>query len=220
MPSKTFLSAVLGVVFTLLFSGAALGKPAPAAAVGTVLDQKRIHAEYNEGNFERVIASLEAYMERNKTYSQEDSIFIAKHLAVVYSANPETREKGKYYMHRLLTLLPSAKLIDMYVSDEIERIFDKVREEFLSRQKAFGVDSSRISVPGDAPSTPRMGGAEPHPGTDRKPGGADPEASRGKRSMKPFYFAAGGAILVAAGVTTYIMMDDTPEKTERIYDVE
>lgn len=220
MSSKSFLSAVLGVGFIPLFSVAALGKPAPAAAVGTVLDQKRIHTEYNEGNFDRVIASLEAFIGRNETYSQEDSIFIAKHLAVVYSANPETREKGKYYMHRLLALLPSAKLIDMYVSDEIERIFDKVREEFVARQKAFGVDSSRISVPGAAPSTPRSVQADPLSGKDRKPAGSDPDASRRKRNLKPFYFAAGGAVLVAAGVTTYLLAGDSPEKTERIYDVE
>ena len=63
---------------------------------------------------------------------------IAKHLAGVYSAHPATREKGRYYMHRLLELVPSAKLVDMYVSEEIDRIFDKVREEFLARQRSFG----------------------------------------------------------------------------------
>ena len=40
----------------------------------------------------------------------------AKHLAVVYTANPQTREKGKYFMRRLPALLPTAKLVDMYVS--------------------------------------------------------------------------------------------------------
>jgi hypothetical protein len=98
-----------------------------------------------------VITSLEAYMRGNKTYSRADSVFIAKHLAVVYSANPVTREKGKYYMNRLLELMPSAKLVDMYVSDEIDRIFDKVREEFLSRQRSFGVDDSMVSMPEKAP---------------------------------------------------------------------
>lgn len=159
-----------------------------------VLDQKRIHSEYNEGNFDGVISVLEKFMERNKTYSLDDSVFIAKHLAVVYSANPETREKGKYYMYRLLALLPSAKLIDMYVSDEIERIFDKVREEYLARQQSFGLDSSQASAP-----------ARP---------------ARAPRSSKPFYLAAGGTALVAVGVTSYFMFADSPRKTEKTYDVE
>lgn len=218
MVFRTHISIILG--FGLLLSGAALGRPVPAAADPAALDQRRIHADYNEGNFDRVTNAIESFMERNGTYSQDDSIFIAKHLAVVYSANPETREKGKYYMYRLLALLPSAKLIDMYVSDEIERIFDKVREEFLARQKSFGVDTTRISVPGKAPTGPRIGQADPGPGPDRKPAAADPAASPGKRNLRPFYFAAGGAALVAAGVTTYIMLGDAPGTTERIYDVE
>jgi hypothetical protein len=56
-------------------------------------------------------------------YSLEDSIFIVKHLTVVYMANPATREKGKGYVFRLLELMPSVKIVDMFVSDEIDGIF-------------------------------------------------------------------------------------------------
>ena len=118
------------------------------------LDQAKIHDVYNSGDFEPVISVLEAFVKRNKTYSQSDSVFIAKHLAVVYSANPATREKGKYYMFRLLELLPSAKLIDMYVSEEVDRIFDKVREEFVGRQRGFGVEPKTINLPDRPGRTP------------------------------------------------------------------
>jgi hypothetical protein len=127
------------------------------------LDQGRIHDLYNNGDFDPVVTVIESFVQRNKTYSLADSIFIAKHLAVVYSANPATREKGKYYMFRLLELLPSAKLVDMYVSDEVDRIFDKVREEFMVRQHGFGVDTSRISLPGRAdPKHPEAGEKQSH----------------------------------------------------------
>jgi len=44
-------------------------------------------------------------------------------------------------MFRLLELLPSAKLVDMFVSEEIDRIFDKVRDEFNVRNPPAFTDS-------------------------------------------------------------------------------
>jgi hypothetical protein len=177
------------------------------------LDQKRIHAEYNDGNFEKVTAALEGFIATHKVYGVEDSVFIAKHLAVVYTANPETREKGKYYMYRLLAMLPSAKLVDMYVSDEIDRIFDKVREEFLSRQKAFGVDTAKVSIPAKSPGREnREAGSEP---------AAAPRAASGKPregdGNKTLYVVAGGTALLALGAAAYFAFSDTPSPTEKTY---
>lgn len=157
------------------------------------LDHKTIHGQYNEGDFESVTAALEDFMRRNRTYSHMDSVFIAKHLAVVYTANPATREKGKYFMHRLLELLPSAKLVDMYVSEEIDRIFDKVREEFLARQRSFGVDTSRTVLPARPPS--REAPANAQAGVREKP-------ERGKAG---FWIAGGTAIALAGGAAAYLM---------------
>ena len=150
------------------------------APVKETLEQGRIHDLYNNGDFEPVISVLQSFISRNKTYSLSDSVFIAKHLAVVYSANPDTREKGKYYMFRLLELLPSAKLVDMYVSDEVDRIFDKVREEYMTRQHAFGVDTSRVTLPVRPGSRP----------------GIEPE---GKSRLLMWSCLAGGGVLLAAG---------------------
>ena len=44
-------------------------------------------------------------------------------------------------MFRLLDLLPSAKILDMFVSDEIDHIFEKVREEYVMREEYLGKDS-------------------------------------------------------------------------------
>lgn len=208
-----------------LFFGLAMPMT-PRAAPPETLNQKRIHADYNEGNFERVTSTLEGFMARNKTYSLADSVFIVKHLAVVYSANPETREKGKYYMYRLLTILPSAKLIDMFVSDEIDRIFEKVREEFLARQKSFGVDSSQISLPGKAASGPQLAKMDP-PGESAAPTSASsrpvaasqPTAGDRNKNSEIAYFVAGGAALIAVGTASYFIFGESPKKTEKTYDV-
>lgn len=159
-----------------------------SALVKESLDQTKIHAVYNNGDFEPVILVLEGFIKRNKTYSHSDSVFIAKHLAVMYSANPATRERGKYYMYRLLELLPSAKLVDMYVSEEVDRIFDRVREEFMARQRGFGVDTSRISLP-----------ERPRPGKDSNPGNdSEPKVNPGKKGSHwvAWTLAAGGGALV------------------------
>lgn len=221
MESLTFQTkSVTSLIFMLLLT---LITPfstiAAQANEGARLDQKLIHSDYNEGNFEKVTATLERFMSHNKTYSQEDSVFIAKHLAVVYSANPETREKGKYYMYRLLNLLPSAKLIDMYVSDEIDRIFDKVREEFLSRQKSFGVDASQITMPSKSPSDKNVSPAEAPKQAAAK---AFPSPSKPQTAIEKShtgYFIVGGAALIAASVTSYFIFSDSPKKTETIYEI-
>ncbi|MBW8886838.1 MAG: hypothetical protein JF616_03680 [Fibrobacteres bacterium] len=182
---------------------------ASSPAVVAALDQKKIHADYNDGNFEKVTNALEAFMSSHKTYSLQDSVFIAKHLAVVYTANPDTREKGKYYMYRLLALLPSARLVDMYVSDEIDRIFDKVREEFLARQQNFGVDAARMALPQDPPATSRANDRTAAASTEpRKDGHVG-------------FWIAGGAAAVAAGLTTaYFIIENQPAPApDKIYRV-
>ena len=193
--------------------GSGASPDGPASGNTRQLDMKKVHDEYQDGNFDAVLADLEGYQRAHSSFRREDSIFIAKHLAVVYSANPGTREKGRYYMNRLLELMPSAKLVDMYVSDEIDRIFEKVREEFLSRQQGFGVDPSTVRLPdratGDPQAAPQAGG-----GT-----GAD-ERSRerkagtgGKSGGKTWIWVAGGACI--AGAAAYYIFHDTrePDKT-------
>lgn len=178
-------------------------KSAPAGPV--VLRQQAIHIAYNEGDFDKVIAEIETFTRANRTYTRADSIFIAKHLAVVHTANPSTREKGKYYMYRLLEMVPSAELVDMFVSDEIDRIFDKVRKEFLSRQQGFGVDSTQISIP-DKPA----GKGDPALAAARTADPAQPSATQGDTGVAPFYKKRGfwmmtGAGLAAVGaVVTYV----------------
>jgi hypothetical protein len=176
------------------------------------LDQKQIHSDYNDGNFEKVVSALESFMAAHKSYRFEDSVFIAKHLAVVYTANPDTREKGKYYMYRLLALLPSAKLVDMYVSDEIDRIFDKVREEFMARQHSFGVATARMALPEKAPASARE---------KEEPARVEPASEGPRKDSHVGFWIAGGTAAVAAGLTAaYFIFESQPaQPTEHVYHV-
>jgi len=188
-------------LFSLVLLVTQNGKAAADSSSG--LDQARIHSAYNDGNFDLVVRELEGYQNQHPDYGFNDSVFIAKHLAVVYTANPATREKGKYYMYRLLELLPSARLIDMYVSDEIDRIFDRVKEEFAERQKNFGVEpapavASKPAEPVKAASAPK---------------------ARREKDYTP-YWIAGGIGAAAIGATlAYFLLAPTSEPEDKIYEV-
>jgi hypothetical protein len=185
---------------------AVASKSAPGAAV--LLNQKDIHAAYNEGDFDKVVVLIDAFNQANKSYSRADSIFLSKHLAVVYSANPQTREKGKYFMYRLLEMMPSAELVDMFVSDEIDRIFDKVRKEFVSRQKGFGVDSSQISSPQNA-STGSAATAKAQPASGNVARTPRPEPDPfWKRNA--FWIASGAGVAIAGVAAIFIYYSDSP----------
>ena len=49
------------------------------------------------------------------------------------AADAATRERGKYHLLRLLELDPAADLADMYVSDAIQDVFQRLRQENAAR---------------------------------------------------------------------------------------
>ncbi len=207
------LVMVLTMVFPILGHGAASPETASLGPKSSsALDQKAIHDKYNDGDFDAVILALEKFRQSHSRYSRGDSTFIAKHLAVVYSANPATREKGKYYMYQLLEMLPSAKLVDMYVSDEIDRIFEKVREEFVVRQQSFGVDSTQMNIPHKAPVTPALSSVasqEVQPTNERR--------KTGSKSHSTYWMAAGAAGIAAAGVIVYFAFSSPDNSKSTVY---
>lgn len=107
------------------------------------VDSTRIRHLYMDGEFEQAIALLEANLKETRQYSHDDSVFIFKHLGVMYAAQYETREKGKYYMHRLLEVEPTAKIMDMYASDMIYMIFKNVQEEYEQKRMVVGTQSRK-----------------------------------------------------------------------------
>src|SRR6478736_10089091 len=69
-------------------AGAAAAKAGPSPGPADTVDQKRVHAEYGDGNFDAVVQILEDYRARHGSYRAVDSVIIAKYLGVVYAANP------------------------------------------------------------------------------------------------------------------------------------
>ncbi len=109
------------------------------------LDQRAIILQYQEGNFETVIQELERFQSLNKEYAAADSLFVAKYLGVVYSVNPLTRERGKYYLYRMLEHDPGADLLDMFVSESIEAIFLRVKKEYLVQRRYRGINDLELA---------------------------------------------------------------------------
>jgi hypothetical protein len=102
------------------------------------LDQAAVHAFYLEGEFDSVLARIHGFRKENPDHSRGDSLFIARHLAVVLAANPNSVEAGKYWMHHLLILSPQAGLEGMYVSEAIEDVFRRVKREAKNRSGGGG----------------------------------------------------------------------------------
>jgi hypothetical protein len=190
-------------------------KANPNPPVPASLDQRKIHTIYSEGDFEGVITAIDSFTAVQKNYGHDDSVFIAKHLAVIYTANPATREKGKNYMFRLLNLVPSAKIVDMFVSDEIDHIFEKVREEYVVRQQSMGQER-----PSQAESNQYAANkltVQPKSGQPR-PEHADQDPKPGKRSSRAVYWMAGGVTLIAVTGAAYYFLQPA-KTTDKTYDV-
>lgn len=199
-------SLLLFLVISLAFSY--------AFAQQSALNKDQVRSYYNDGNFEQAVQELKSFIKANETYSREDSIFVAKNFAVMYTANPEKRELGKYYMHALLKLMPAADLVDMYVSDEIDRIFDKVRKEFLAMHNQNQPPAPESSDSAAAPPAQTTAAAPPSPTPQTSPPEPEvsstsdepaqkPETSRGSesggnRKLWIFGGVAGAAVVVAA----------------------
>lgn len=209
---------------------------AGARALVPPLDQKKLHNAYKESEFESVSRELEDYSRKyqGKSWLREDSIFLYKHLAVIYTANQETREKGKYYMISMLRIMPSAEILDMYVSEEVDRIFLRTRQEFMANMTMFGIDTASIKVPtappgGKGPGQGFAGHAAAASGTtgavssggSGSPGESPLAKSPANKSgwgWKATAWTAGGVALVAAGVSAYFLMqmDEPTEKVNTI----
>ncbi len=165
----------------------------PASPAQAVLPQKEIRNAYSDGDFDGVIVAIDSFTQAHQSFSRNDSVFIAKYLAVIYTANPLTREKGKHYMFRLLDLQPSAKIVDMFASDEILRIFENVKEEFLVRRETLKEDKLGES-------------------------GSQPPAMRKKGVSHPLYWIAGGITVAALGGTAIYLLQ--PEKSsDKVYEL-
>lgn len=178
-------------------------KPAPAkSAKAAPMDTIKLHEQYLEGDFDQAIRTLEVQLKTQKPMSHAESVFVFKHLGVMYAAQKSTQDKGKHYMHMLIAIEPTAKILDMYASDMIHLIFRNVQEE-------FEVKRARLAP---APDTVA---AAPAPDPDPVPAAPAAE-TKSSGSKKTIFLAAAGAAVAVGALTAFFILSEDEPKTRTI----
>ncbi len=172
------------------------------------LDRDKIKRMYYEAEFEPVRAALEDFLARRNAPSREDRIFAFKYLSVIYASSEDTRNRAESYMYQLLRLDPDIDLIDLYISENIESIFNTVKNRF-SRMEQLEPGQT---IPHDetASQVAASTGSAPVSGTENTSGNTP--------AKHPWlWYTAGGAGL-AALVAIYALSvdDDEPAPVESI----
>jgi hypothetical protein len=178
-------------------------KPAPAKVV---MDTAKLHAIYLDGDFDQAIHTMEGALKSKKPLTHADSVFIFKHLGVMYAATPATREKGRYYMAQLIYIEPTAKILDMYASDMIYLIFRNVQEEFETKHPGYTKPVAAVDT------APKPVAAAPAPSPSPAPATSAPSSK-----SKTAYWVAGGAAVAAGTVgLLFVLLDDPKPKKHNI----
>jgi hypothetical protein len=128
------------------------------------IDTNLIRKLYMDGDFDPASEILEKELKSDFTLNHTDSVFIYKHLGVMYAARYETRERGKMYMHQLLMTEPTAKIMDMYASDMIYMIFKNIQDEFETNRARLVRAQSLVN---QNPPPDSTGSPKPNPGSGK-----------------------------------------------------
>lgn len=181
------------------------GSAKPSKPVQPAMDSTKVHEQYLEGDFDQAIRSLEGHLKTKRPMSHQESVFVYKHLGVMYAAQQSTRDKGKFYMSELINIEPTAKILDMYASDMIHLIFRNVQEE-------FEVKRARLApVPETAPAA-QAAAAPPAPGP-----APVAETRKPARSKRNFYLAAAGAGVAVGAFTLFMVLSSDEPQTHTIH---
>ncbi|HKP97322.1 MAG TPA: hypothetical protein VJ385_16360 [Fibrobacteria bacterium] len=195
-------------ILPLLSAGILAMAPHAFAAFGFKLDgrldKNAISKAYFEGDFHRILPPLEVWRVSHSTKSREDSIFVFKHLSVLYAVDSATRNKAESYMVQLLKLMPTIELVDMYLPDNIEDMFNKVKERYLKQQEyarhhdTLGRPLKDSALVKD--STLEKGKPEPKPAKEK------PAQGKPTRSSTWVWWTAGAAGVAAVATTAVLLL--------------
>lgn len=177
---------------------AAKASPKPSKVAYIPMDTTKVHERYLEGDFDHAIRTLEGQIKSGKAMTHAESVFVYKHLGVMYAAQKSTQDKGKHYMHQLIAIEPTAKILDMYASDMIHLIFRNVQEEFEVKRARLAPAADPVA---EAPAP------EPAPVAPA----AEPKSSGGNR--KTIFMAAAGAAVAVGALTLFIVLSGDDPKT-------
>ncbi len=177
--------------------------PPGSTVLRSRLDTAKVRAQYLDGEFQSAIDILEAELKENDRISHSDSVFIFKHLGVMYAADYEQRERGKMFMYKLLTTEPTAKIMDMYASDMIYMIFKNIQDEFETKRVRLGrQNTDRVLTDSNSKSSPAL--------SDSK------QVEKQSKGRTLIWIGATGAV-VAAGVVGYFTWDHSGKTVTRLH---
>lgn len=201
-------------------SASAPATSAAAASDPARLDTTGMRKLYLEGDFDLAIQVLETSLKDARGLNRMDSIFIFKHLGVMYAAKYETREKGKYYMHQLLSIEPTVRILDMYASDMIYMIFKNIQDEYEEARGRLHRAESHVNGNSQSRPTddPPLEGQES--GKRNSSSSSSSSSSTSSHGSHAIYWTGAAALTLAAGVTAYILLENQPVDTQRDHGVQ
>jgi hypothetical protein len=86
---------------------------------------------FARGDYQQAKAIVDAYSRSGEAYPLTDSIFISRYGAVLYSLDPNTVDRARYYMLQSLTWVPRDDFADLHPTSETRFILEKIRSEFI-----------------------------------------------------------------------------------------
>lgn len=189
---------------TALPASAAATAPVPRSAVPgpkpeAAVDTFEVRRLYSDGEFDEAVSRLEKGLAARKPASKAESVFVYKHLGVMYLAQYQTREKGKWHLRQMLETDSSAQINDMYASDMVYMIFKNILDEFeAKRHKSRPRDTMAVA--------------------DRRGSGKDslatPKFAGPRRKGNGLLWWGAAAAAVGAGVAAYYVLAPDESGTE------
>ncbi len=172
---------------TLIFLVAGIVLYKPVFAEKGKLDMSSLQVDFREGELDIVKNLLESFLKNQvSTATRDEKIFAYKYLGVIYASNATSRKKAESYFNQLLPLAPNIELTDMFVSKEIQTVFDEVKRDYLHSQDY----NSNF----DSFGNPKWNGI-----SSKGPQVENPEQNTAKRSPKSWLWWTAGLSVAAVG---------------------
>jgi hypothetical protein len=185
------------------------------------LNRTKISSAYFEGDFPMVIEALETFRKVNPNPSTEDKIFVYKYLGVIYAYRHETMPKAESCLYQLIKLNPSIELVDLYISDSIEAVFEKVKARYEKQQKVSGSTSETSRPQGNksrnaAAEEVRTESVISSSNAKKQEPFSESKASKPKSGQSWIWWTAGAAGIGALVVGYYYLSDGPSPKSPAI----
>ena len=181
------------------------------------LSYSKIKSLYNEGELDKMRDVLESFLKKSgKTAQTKEKVFAYKYLGVAYAAQPDGYPVAETYFYQMLKLAPNAHLSDMYVSSEIESLFNRTQARFQKENRdisEFDEFGNRRKPPDTVAAPVAIAKDSTHPVRPNRPSNADSIPSRQPSPKKESSLGAwpwlvgGGAVLIAGGFYWYLSQE-------------